>query len=98
MAKANKIKERNLSAFYAQSPLLPPRSMAGQQILDLLIGVRVPGGQPYTSKSSLTHTVAVALTLGAALLHEVVVCVPGLDGGVYRPELEMVAIVEFHRQ
>jgi hypothetical protein len=25
---------------------VPPRSTAGQQILDLLIGVRIPGGQP----------------------------------------------------
>jgi hypothetical protein len=25
---------------------LPPRSTVGQQILDLLIGVRIPGGQP----------------------------------------------------
>ena len=30
----------------APTTKLPPRSTAGQQILDLLIGVRIPGGQP----------------------------------------------------
>ena len=33
--------------------LVPPRSTAGQQILDLLIGVRIPGGQPKTPMSGL---------------------------------------------
>ena len=33
------------------SLLLPPRSMVGQQILDLLIGVRIPGGQPIATQT-----------------------------------------------
>ncbi len=44
---------------------LPPRSMVGQQILDLLIGVRIPGGQPNINlpRERLTLTISLIVPL-----------------------------------
>jgi hypothetical protein len=47
--KPNRIRVWRVRAAVAQ---LPPRSTAGQQILDLLIGVRIPGGQPIQSSAT----------------------------------------------
>jgi hypothetical protein len=47
--------------------VLPPRSTVGQQILDLLIGVRIPGGQPNSRRANAAGSEAF-LALNPTLL------------------------------